>query len=102
MSQLVIDKKNECEIPREIILKIIYEMKGLQHPTSRMLKDYINNFRNQYSCFKCEIKVNQSMSLALCAPSYINHHKDELLLWKKNILDQDSISPIYVCWGCGH
>ena len=41
MSSLVIS--NKSILPDELILKIIYEFQGLEHKTSQIIKNHINN-----------------------------------------------------------
>ena len=55
MSSLILP--NENIIPDELILKIIYEFKGLEHKTSQILKDHIKNYSNEKTCWFVEKKI---------------------------------------------
>ena len=41
------------KLPHEIIVKILYEFGGLQHPTSSIINDFVKKHFNGYYCFNC-------------------------------------------------
>ena len=48
---------NENTIPDELILKIIYEFKGLEHKTSQIIKNHIKNYSKEKTCWFCRRKI---------------------------------------------
>ena len=99
MSQLILTDKNEIKIPYEILCKILYEMKGLEHPNSSIMLEHFRDFPNQKCCFICH---NKNDSLSKSSTSYFNHHYHELNYWKKNIIDKYINNKLYICWDCAH
>ena len=95
MSHLIISNQNK--IPDELILKIIYEFKGLEHKTSHILKDHIKNYSKEKTCWCCRSK-NQSLSK--CKISYISNNK--ILQFQKRVIELEKPKKIYLCYHCTH
>ena len=86
-------------LPVEIVLKIIYEHKGLQHPVSiGFKKDLDKQLSDTNICWNC--KTDKSyVSLCKLDKSNIQHQTDTPL--KKlayNLLDK----KINICFSCAH
>lgn len=95
MSSLIIS--NENILPDELILKIIYEFQGLEHKTSKIIKDHIKNYSNEKTCWFCRRK-NQSLSK--CKLSYISNNN--IIQFKKRIIELEKPEKIYLCYHCAH
>ena len=95
MSSLILP--NENIIPDELILKIIYEFKGLEHKTSQILKDHIKNYSNEKTCWFCRRK-NQSLSK--CNISYISNNN--IIQFQKRVIELQKPKKIYLCYFCAH
>ena len=93
------DLFNNSILPVELILKIIYEHKGLQHPVSIGFKEeLLKQLSDENVCWNCK-RDRSNASLCKLDKSYIHHQIDSPL--KKvayNILD----NKINVCYSCAH
>lgn len=83
------------KLPLEIINKILYEHKGLEHKTSIIIKDFMNLDSNQKICFSCNKK---RVSLSYCD---INYYR-KIPIIKKIILDKNKNKKIWLCFCCAH
>ena len=97
MSQLILDSEKETDIPIEIVLKIIYQMGGLEHPVSKILKDYFSKHHVMKCCFGCSSK---NESLCQVPISYLDHQK--MNYWRTNLIQKNKLSTIKVCFTCAH
>jgi len=94
MDHFINDKENI--LPKELILKIFIEHKGIENPTALIIKNYINDYpKHQYSCWHCK---NNNCSLVQVPNEYITPHK--LSEIEKVILTNSS--KIYLCWDCAY
>ena len=84
-------------LPYEMLVKILYENNGLQHPTSKIINNYINNYFDTKKCFVCKKK---NISLAECTLSYICNKKIHFI--KKVILESHNPKNIWLCFSCAH
>lgn len=93
----------DSRLPKEIMSIIFYKFGGLEHPTSRIIKEYVNyNFSSQ-RCFCCMEEVDYCMDpyeeieLTTINPNWIYH---KLPFNKKYLLDSYEPKEIHVCFSC--
>ena len=100
MNNIILNMANFIEsanLPYEMLAKILYENHGLQHPTSKILNNYMTNFFITKKCFVCNRK---NISLAECTLSYILNKEIQFI--KKVILEAHNPKNIWLCFGCAH
>ena len=95
MSSLVIS--NKSILPDELILKIIYEFQGLEHKTSQIIKNHINNYSKEKVCWYCR---RNNVCLSKCKLSYLSNNT--ILQFQKTIIENENPEKIYLCFGCAH
>ena len=83
-------------LPNEVVLHIIYNLGGIQHPCSSMLNNYISNYHKPKRCWWCH---RSDISLVKCPKSYVERYIN--ISFYKNLYDEAS-DKIYVCFGCAH
>tara|TARA_A100001015_G_scaffold310902_1_gene413111 strand:- start:5235 stop:5519 length:285 start_codon:yes stop_codon:yes gene_type:complete len=94
MDHFINDKENI--LPKELILKIFIEHKGIENPTALIMKDYINNYsKYQYKCWYCK---KSDCALAKVPTTYITH---KYLLYIENEILSKS-DGIYLCFDCAN
>lgn len=49
----------QSDLPYEIICNILYNYKGLQHPTSILIKDYFKELDNEFDIYKHIEKITE-------------------------------------------
>ena len=95
MSSLVIS--NKSILPDELILKIIYEFQGLEHKTSQIIKNHINNYSQEKVCWFCR---RSNVGLSKCKLSYLSNNK--ILQFQKTIIENEKPEKINLCYVCAH
>ena len=88
---------NKSILPDELILKIIYEFQGLEHKTSRLIKNYINNYSKEKVCWYCR---KNNVGLSKCKLSYLSNNT--ILQFQKTIIENENPEKIYLCYTCAH
>ena len=97
MSQLVISVSSD--LPKELILDIIYNKKGLMSKTSIIITEYIQSYLDKNMCYVCK-KSGSLTSIVKCPRNIINHRN--LTEFQKYILEKQNPDNIWVCWDCAH
>ena len=95
MYSLVIS--NKSILPDELILKIIYEFQGLEHKTSQLIKNHINNYSKEKVCWYCR---RNNVGLSKCKLSYLSNNT--ILQFQKTIIENEKPEKIYLCYACAH
>ena len=95
MSSLAIS--NKSILPDELILKIIYEFQGLEHKTSRLIKNHINNYSKEKVCWYCR---RNNVGLSKCNLSYLSNNT--ILQFQKTIIENEKPEKINLCFSCAH
>lgn len=83
------------KLPLEIINKILYEHKGLEHTTSIIIKDFMHLDSNKKRCFSCH---KERISLSYCDINYYSN----IPTIKSMILYKNNIKKIWLCFCCAH
>ena len=101
MSQLAINCNGNYinKIPPELILKIIYTHKGIEHKNSKIIKDYIKSYNSLKICWICRKDIKK-VSLSKVNKSYICHNN--LIELQNYILQTQNPKKIYMCFSCAH
>ena len=86
-------------LPVELVLKIIYEHKGLQHPVSIVFKEeLLKQLSDENVCWNCKIDKSNA---SLCKLDKLDiHHQLDTSLKKLayNLLNK----KINICFSCAH
>ena len=97
MSQLIsCDQFLSDTLPNEVVLHIIYQLGGIQHPCSDMLLKYIRDYHKPRRCWWCHCS---DVGLSKCPKSYVERHIN--ISFYQNLYDEAS-DKIYICYGCAH